>query len=116
MWIYCSGGDTTATYGLAAESSGVLTTMSATEALTNSAWSHATFEADCTTTGTARPFVSVVGTEWAFIVDDFTISERLVTDYAGNIVTPEPNIGGYEDAPGIVGGGQLKMTMGMWQS
>ena len=50
------------------------------------------------------------------IVDDFTISERLVADYAGNIVTPEPNIGGYEDAPGIVGGGQLKMTMGMWQS
>ena len=116
IWLYCVGGDITATYGITDDGTGVLSTTSATEDLTNVEWSHGTFTALCTTTGTVRPFVSINGSEWIFAVDDFTIKKRASLDYAGNLVTPLPNIGAYEDFPGAFGGGQLRPTMGMYLS
>ena len=114
IWIYCSGGDTTATYGITDDGTGVLATSSSTVALTNGNWSHGTFVSECTTTGTARPFMSGSGTAWALTVDDFTIKERIESDYAGNVVTPPPHIGAYEDlVRSGYGDWHMDMSMGM---
>jgi len=102
-WIYCVGGDITATYGITDDGTAVLATETATEDLTNGNWSHATFTTLCTTSGTVRPFVTVNGSAWAFIVDDFTISERLEEDYAGNVIAHPPNIGAYEEDKAVSG-------------